>query len=122
MNAGKPLPYSINSALAAETVSRTRKDFESFGLFISFSGNTQDAYRELMEQLIPFFERLLKNNRQKLMQVLYRIDISESKLSGMTKKFPRSGLPEIIAHLVIEREMQKVITGKVYGGEKPGNG
>jgi hypothetical protein len=57
---------------------------------------------------------LISKDRQKLMRILYKVDIGEQKLEKMRLKYPGAGLSEIIAHLVIEREMQKVITRKYF--------
>ena len=107
-------PYRLDLAIVRETAQRIINDFELLGIEIIFSGNKQNAYQELMNQLIPAMNTLLAKNKQKLMQVLYRIDISEEKLSKTVSKFPKVQLAEIISHLVIEREIQKVITRKIF--------
>ena len=115
MDSSKELSsYRLDSAIVRETAQRIIDDFEYFHVEITFSGNERTAYEELMNQLIPAMNNLLVKNKQKLMQVLYKIDISEQKLSKAISKFPKVQLAEIIAHLVIEREMQKVITRKLF--------
>ena len=106
--------YRLDLAIVRETAQRIINDFELLGIEIIFSGNEKNAYEELMNQLIPAMNTLLAKNKQKLMQVLYRIDISEEKLSKTVLKFPKAQLAEVISHLVIEREMQKVITRKIF--------
>ena len=106
--------YRFDIVIIRETILRIMNDFKLFGISISVSGNEQTAYQELMSQLIPAMENLRVKNKNKLMQVLYRIDISEEKLIQSKSKFPQTNLSEIIAHLVIEREMQKVITRKYF--------
>jgi hypothetical protein len=107
-------PYRLDLIIVRETAKRIIDDFDFFGIEISFSGNEQNAYNELTSQLIPLFEHLYSKDRQKLMLILYKIDIAENKLERTKAKFPRASLAEIISHLVVEREMQKVITRRLY--------
>lgn len=111
-------PYRLDLVLIRETAQRIIKDFESFGINISFSGNFTTAYDELSEQLIKIIDNLIYTDKPKLMRVLYKIDISEQKIKDMVKQFPASGLQEIITQLVIERELQKVITNKYFNQKK----
>jgi hypothetical protein len=118
MNPGDIEPYRLDITLIRETTERITKDFDLFGFVINFSGMEDSAYQELNEQLIPVFNNLLKSNRQKLMRMLYVIDIPEEKLASTIKKYPKENLETIISHLVIERELQKVITRRVFS-KKP---
>ncbi len=114
MNPCELEPYRLDLALIRETADRITKDFDLFGFVINFSGIENAAYQELIDQLIPVFTTLLKNDRQKLMRMLYVIDISEEKLAATIKKYPKENMPAIISHLVIERELQKAITRRVF--------
>ena len=107
-------PYRLDLQIIEETAKRVIDDFEVFGIDIVFSGNPEQAYQELTSQLIPFLDKLMKKDRSKLMRVLYKVDISEIKLEQTRQKFPRAKLSEIISHLVVERELQKVITRRLY--------
>lgn len=106
--------YRFDLLLIRETADRIIQDFESFGLEIVFSGNERFAYEELTAQLKPFFEELTGKNKPLLMRILYKIDISEQKLAKTREAYPQASLPEVISHLVVEREMQKVITRKMF--------
>ena len=111
-------PYRLDLAIVRETAERVISDFDFFGINIEFSGNEAIAYEELMSQLVPVVRDLLRSSKPKLMQVLYRIDISERILASSSRSNPSLPLPEIISRLVIEREMQKVITRKIYKNKK----
>ena len=111
-------PYRLDLELIRETAERIIKDFDLFGFAIIFSGKEDTAYQELSDQLVPVFNNLLKSDRQKLMRMLYIIDISEDKLSSTIKKYSNQKLETVISHLVIERELQKVITRRIYS-KKP---
>ena len=45
-----------------------------------------------------------------LIQVLYRIDVSETKLKQVLKDNPNEDAGKIIARLIIERQQQKMIS------------
>lgn len=113
-------PYRLDLLIIRETAKRVMDDFEVFGVDIIFSGNEQNAYQELTSQLVPVFEKLLKEDQQKLMRILQKIDISEQKLTQTRHKYPNARLAEIMSHLVVERELQKVITRKMFSsGNSP---
>ena len=109
-----PENYRLDLALLQETAQRIIADFESLGILIAFSGNEQTAYLELMDQLVPALQSLMSKDKQKLMRVLYKIDISEQKLTATSSRFPHMSMAEIIANLVIEREMQKAVTRRYF--------
>jgi hypothetical protein len=110
-----PEQYRLDLLIIRETAARIIADFGLMGIDIVFSGNETDAYGELTAQLIPLLENLIKSDRKKLMVILQKIDISQQKLELTKARFPQAKLSEIMAHLVIEREMQKVIIRKHYG-------
>ncbi len=51
---------------------------------------------------------LIKNNFDRLVQILYRIDISETRLKQVLSNNPNEDAGKIIAALLIERELQKI--------------
>ena len=108
------LPHRPGLLLIRETAERIIRDFECFDINIIFSGNEEAAYNELVFQLEPVFAKLLNANRQKLMAILYKIDISEQKLAKTSAKYPSVSKAAVIAHLVIEREFQKVVTRQMH--------
>jgi len=67
-------------------------------------------YENLKKQLTKNIQYLIDTDRQKLYNALYRIDISEKKLSELLTYSPPEKIAEVIAVLVIERESQKVVT------------
>ena len=67
---------------------------------------------ELRQKLTIHFNDLISNNFEKLVQLLYRLDINEKKLKSVLENFPDRNAGEMIAELVIERQMQKLKTRK----------
>ncbi len=95
------------------TAEQVIKDFALFGLKIRFSGNVNDAYDELFEQLNSCLIDLLNSDYRRLLSLLYHIDISEKEMSKKLKSFP--GDPsEIITEMILEREFKKVLIRKFY--------
>ena len=100
--------------LNKDTANQVIKDFDMFGLEITFSGNAYNAYEELFEQIHPHMEKLITGNRQKFMGILYRIDLSEEQIKKAINENYSEPFSEIITDLVIKRELQKVVIRKQY--------
>ncbi len=62
----------------------------------------------LKEKLSLHINYLIVNNFQKLVSVLYRIDVSEDKLKYLLKENAETDAAPIIAELIIERQLQKI--------------
>lgn len=92
------------------------KDFASFGIDIQFPENLQLAYEELFEQVNEYIHDLLINNPEKLMSLLYRIDLSESSMKTAQKALNKETTSIIISELILHREMQKVLIRNYFSG------
>jgi hypothetical protein len=57
---------------------------------------------------------LIKDDFNFLVQILYRIDVNESKLKQVLKENPTEDAGKIIAALLIERQLQKINTRKQF--------
>ena len=62
----------------------------------------------LKERLSSHINFLIRSDLQKLFSILYRVDVSESKLKHLLKENPEQNASNIIADLVIERQLQKI--------------
>lgn len=62
----------------------------------------------LKEQLSSHINYLIQSDFQKLVSILYRVDVSESKLKLLLKETPGYDAANIIADLIIERQLQKI--------------
>lgn len=73
--------------------------------------NTGVSLKFLREKLIPLIEQYLQYDIAQLLNLLYRIDISESQLkSALVQEKPA----ELICELIIEREIQKAKSRYFY--------
>ncbi|MFO7829346.1 MAG: hypothetical protein R6V23_12035 [Bacteroidales bacterium] len=91
------------------TAEQVRKDFAMFGMDVVFSGNVSLAYDELFVQLKVYIEKLLNDNYEKLMSLLYQIDVSQKELVKPEPNQSFETVPEIITHKILERELKKVL-------------
>lgn len=62
----------------------------------------------LLDELRNFLNELIQSDFTKLVQLLYRIDISEMKLKQILKDNPQSDAGLLIAQMIIERQIQKI--------------
>ena len=99
------------------TAEQVRKDFAMFGMEVVFSGNTNFAYEELFEQLKVYIDQLLNDNYEKLMSLLYQIDLSEKELTKKDPDYQFETIAEIVTHKILERELKKVLM-RTYFKEK----
>ena len=99
------------------TAEQVRKDFAMFGMEVNFSGNVNFAYEELFEQLNMHIENLLSNDSEKLMSLLYQIDLGEKELAKQDPGYNFESLSELVTHKILERELKKVLI-RTYFKEK----
>ena len=69
---------------------------------------------ELTERLVNYINWLIQNDFQKLVNLLYKVDIQENKLRSVLRSNPGENAAELIAQLMIERQMQKIKTRQDY--------
>lgn len=69
---------------------------------------------ELRLALAMHINRLIKNDFQKLIYLLYRVDVSEQKLTTILGRNQGADACEIIATLLIERQLQKIESRRQY--------
>ena len=65
----------------------------------------QSAARQL---LVDRINNLLQYDFNKLITILYRVDVSDQKLQSLLNQQPQQDAANIIADLLIERQMQKI--------------
>lgn len=99
-----------SAAIVQETAEQIMKDFGLFGVTITFSGNTDEAYHELHQQLIDQVGALLDRDFRKLLSILYQVDITDKEIARTVQELPGYNYVEIIAHQIIVRDLKKVLT------------
>src|SRR5436190_4363961 len=69
---------------------------------------------ELRNLLSGHIHHLINNNFNKLVGILYRIDVSETKLRQLLEDKHAEDAGMIIADLIIERQVQKIQSRESY--------
>lgn len=69
---------------------------------------------ELQLYLTQYFSRLIKDDFQRLISILYKIDVDENKLKTILREQKGQDTSDIIAKLVIERQLKKIETRRKY--------
>jgi hypothetical protein len=112
--------YKTRSEVIRQTVAQVVKDFSMFGMDVEFTGSTQMAYNELFMQLSRHIQRLLETDYGKLASLLYQVDLSERKILDAVTDHPEHSYAEVIAELVIHRELKKVLLRNYFKNQKSG--
>jgi hypothetical protein len=72
------------------------------------------SYAELHSKLASGINNLIKNDFDRLISYLYRIDVNEQKLKSLLQQHPDEDAGNIIATLIIERQQQKIKTRQLF--------
>lgn len=86
------------------------------------SMDSEESLKEkiLFEGLSHEINHLIKTDFEKLVNLLYRIDVSESRLKEMLQTNMDKDAGEVIARLLIERQMQKIRLRKEFASGNTG--
>jgi hypothetical protein len=69
---------------------------------------------ELIEAFAVHLNDMIVHQFSLLITALYRIDVSEQKIRQTMKENPKADAGKIIAHLVVERQKQKIKTREQF--------
>jgi len=83
---------------------------DEMGIAVYGSANFED----LKNVLAAKFNELINNDFNYLVQLLYRIDISETKLKETLGQNQDKNAGELLAALTIERQLQKIRSRQQY--------
>ena len=76
------------------------------------------SLEELKRKLSAYINYLIQSDFEKLVSLLYRIDISESKLKYLLRENKGEDAGNTIAELIIERQLQKIESRKKSTGNE----
>jgi hypothetical protein len=97
-----------------EIVKFVEKDFlinDKNSLIPSTDLTSLEDFRKYLTEKLKF---LLDEKFDTLVNILYRIDISEKKLNQLFSGNNRNSIPSVLADLIIERQLQKIKLRKLY--------
>lgn len=75
------------------------------------------SFDEMQHELSAYINQLIKTDFEKLVAILYRIDVNEEKLKFFLIDNPNEDAGKVIADLVIERLQQKINLRKQFSGK-----
>jgi len=90
----------------------------SYGLDLQ-EAPTMDALETLLAERINV---MINGDFSALVQLLYRIDINESRLRLILQENHASNAGQLIARLILERQWQKILTRREYSRRDTGQG
>lgn len=90
------------------------KDFVKSDYSSLIPNNDFERLEEFRKYLTEKMKDMLENNYNLLVNTLYRIDISEKKLSKLFSSENKESIPEKLADLIIERQIEKIDFRKRY--------
>jgi hypothetical protein len=73
-----------------------------------------DSYQAFQQQLAKEINEMIEHNFQQLVQLLYRIDVDETKLKTMLQTHTQQLAGNLIADLMIQRIQQTLLTREQY--------
>ena len=71
-------------------------------------------YAAARQLLATKINELVLKDFDRLLGILYRIDVSEKKITGLLKAFPKQDAGLLIADLMIEREVEKIKSREIF--------
>ena len=92
--------------------------FDSFEIdqsFLPTATNEENRFAEMRKILLQRVEELLEKNVEKLMSILYRIDVDEKKVRAMLETNVSLNYAEVLTDLIIERQVEKAKSRQQYG-------
>lgn len=87
---------------------------QSVNSYLSLQLPETISEEKLQQELAAFVNNLINTNFEKLVSLLYRIDVSEIKLKELLKNNEDKNAGEIIAALIIERQQQKIKSKRLF--------
>jgi hypothetical protein len=75
---------------------------------------------QLLDVLSKKVNQLIQQDFPRLISLLYRIDVNESKLKQLLRENPTADAGILIAQLILERQNEKLKTRQLYGRREDG--
>ena len=105
--------YKTRKEVLEKLLQQINKDLE-LNLQIEWEKYGTLLYQEIIDQVAPVIEKLIRQGNGRVEQLLYKIDVSELKVKEAIDSTSETNPAVIFTHLIIERELQKVVFRLVY--------
>jgi hypothetical protein len=73
-----------------------------------------ESLDEVHQKLFKLINELINKDFESLIQLLYRIDVNEKKIRLYLNQKPNEDSANVLAGLIIERQLQKIETRKKF--------
>jgi uncharacterized membrane-anchored protein YhcB (DUF1043 family) len=91
-----------------------KKDFEQSNFSADFVDSLEPDYGSIYKKIMQELQRHETKTDLNIMQLLYRIDISEAQLKKYLNENKNNSYYRVIAELIIKRVLQKVVVKQYY--------
>jgi hypothetical protein len=95
--------------------------FEIDQSYLPVAGGDDARFQELRQVLIRRIEELIEKDAEKLKWILYRIDVNEKKVYEALSTNDALHYPDVLADLIIARQIEKVKTRQSFNDGPPGD-
>jgi len=102
---------TINITEVAEVIAKDFQIADSESLIPVNEIENLDKFKEYLTDRLTY---LLENKYDALINILYRIDVNEEKLAKLFSETNRTSIPDALADLIIERQLQKIKIRQQY--------
>lgn len=102
----------------AELQQKVLEEWDIDPSFLPAVNNDEERFTAIRNILMRRIEELAEKDMEKLLFVLYRIDVNEKKLYTVMQQTPPEQFSSTIADLIIERQLQKIKTRQQFGGKE----
>lgn len=99
--------YNTDQKIITDTVAQVNKDMGTLLEKPAELTGSDTPYNELFGILLPVVDSLLGNNKSRLLQLLYRIDLPGKFMKNIPTT--RANAAAYITNGILERELQKVV-------------
>jgi hypothetical protein len=79
--------------------------------------NAETAESQLQYQLSLLIEKMMQDDFDGLVQILYKVDVSESKIKDDLRKNEGANAASVIANLILERLQEKLETRRKFSAD-----
>ena len=83
-------------------------------LSAEFNIRPVSRYEEWMRELAATINNLIQTDFNRLVYILYRLDVNEARLKQLLAQEAGSNAGELIARLMVERQLEKINTRNLY--------
>ena len=109
--------YFNNRRIIYATMRQLEKDFSLDVNSVQLKDYQGNLFEQLFDVVYPIINKLITNNYQQFLNILYRIDVNELKLKQEMAKVDANQYSEVVTRLVLQKELQKVIIRNIYSTE-----